>query len=132
MRVMVLMKAAEHGEHGVVPTPKLLEAMERFDDQLAKARVLHAAARLKPSSQGKRVALDGASRTVIHGPFTETRGVVGFWLWDVADMDEAVAWVKRCPNPTPGSSEIEIRPLYEMADPASIPNVEGHRPGSHG
>jgi hypothetical protein len=94
-----------------------MEAMGRFNDELRKAGILLTADGLKPSSLGKRVAFDGPGRTVIDGPFPEARELVaGFWLWDVKDMDEAVAWVKRCPNPMRGPSEIEIRPLYEMAD----------------
>jgi len=94
-----------------------MEAMDKFNNELRNAGIMLAADGLKPSSQGKRIAFDGAGRTVIDGPFAETRELVaGFWLWEVKDMDEAVAWVKRCPNPMPGPSEIEIRPLYEMAD----------------
>jgi len=120
MRVMVLVKATEDSEKDFVPTPEtteMMEAMGRFNDELRNAGVLLVADGLKPSSQGKRVAFDGPGRTVIDGPFAETREpVAGFWLWEVKDMDEAVAWVKRCPNPMPGPSEIEIRPLYEAAD----------------
>jgi hypothetical protein len=122
MRVMVLVKATEESEKGFVPTPEtseMMEAMGRFNEDLVKAGVMKSGDcdGLKPSSQGKRVAFDGPGRTVIDGPFAEPRELVaGFWLWDVKDMDEAVAWVKRCPNPMPGPSEIEIRPLYEMAD----------------
>ena len=120
MRVMVLVKATEDSEKGFRPTPETkaaMEAMGRFNDELRKAGIMRAADGLKPSSQGKRIAFDGPGRTVIDGPFAETRELVaGFWLWEVKDMDEAVAWVKRCPNPMPGPSEIEIRPLYEMAD----------------
>ena len=117
MRVMVLVKATEDSEKGILPEPGMFEAMGRFNDELAKAGILRDADGLKPSSHGKRVAFDGASRAVIDGPFAATRELVaGFWLWEVRDMDEAVAWVKRCPNPMPGPSEIEIRPLYEMAD----------------
>ncbi|NTF79722.1 YciI family protein [Agrobacterium rhizogenes] len=120
MRVMVLVKATDDSERGVFPTPETMEmmaAMGRFNDELRDAGILVTADGLKPSSHGKRIAFDGPGRTVIDGPFTETRELVaGFWLWDVKDMDEAVAWVKRCPNPMPGPSEIEIRPLYEMAD----------------
>ncbi|MRG56186.1 YciI family protein [Phyllobacterium sp. SYP-B3895] len=117
MRVMVLVKATEDSEKGLLPKTEMFEAMGRYNDELTKAGILRDADGLKPSSQGKRVAFDGANRTVIDGPFTAPRELVaGFWLWDVKDMDEAVAWVKRCPNPMPGPSEIEIRPLYEMAD----------------
>ena len=120
MRVMVFVKATEDSEKGFVRTPEtdeLLQAMGRFNDELNKAGILRAGDGLKPSSEGKRVAFDGTRRTVIDGPFAQTRELVaGFWLWEVKDMAEAVAWVKRCPNPMPGPSEIEIRPLYEMAD----------------
>ena len=117
MRVMVLVKATQDSEAGTLPTAELLQAMGQFNEELAKAGMLLAADGLRPSSQGKRVAFDGAGRHVIDGPFAETRELVaGFWLWQVKDMDEAVQWVKRCPNPMPGPSEIEIRPLYEMAD----------------
>jgi hypothetical protein len=120
MRVMVLVKATEDSEKGFVPTPetmKAMEAMGRFNDELRAAGILRTADGLKPSSFGKRVAFDGSGRTVIDGPFAMPRELVaGFWLWEVRDMDEAVAWVKRCPNPMPGPSEIEIRPLYEVAD----------------
>jgi len=117
MRVIVFVKATDESEEGVLPTTELLEAMGRYNEELVKAGIMRAADGLKPSSQGKRVAFDGPSREVIDGPFATTRELVaGFWLWDVRDMDEAVAWVKRCPNPMPGPSEIEIRPLYEIAD----------------
>jgi hypothetical protein len=120
MRVMVLVKATEDSEKGFVLTPETraaIEAMGKFNDELRKAGILRAADGLKPSSQAKRIAFDGPGRTVIDGPFPQPRELVaGFWLWEVKDMDEAVAWVKRCPNPLPGPSEIEIRPLYEMAD----------------
>jgi len=120
MRVMVLVKATEESEKGLSPEPwmaEMMEAMGRYNDELRNAGILVAADGLKPSSHGKRIAFDGAGRTVIDGPFAATREVVaGFWLWEIRDMDEAVAWAKRCPNPMPGPSEIEIRPLYEMAD----------------
>jgi len=120
MRVMVLVKATEDSEKGFVTTPEtteMLEAMGRFNDELQRAGILRAGDGLKPSSQGKRIAFDGPARRVIDGPFAETKELVaGFWLWEVKDMEEAVAWVKRCPNPMPGPSEIEIRPLYEAAD----------------
>jgi hypothetical protein len=120
MRVMVLVKATEDSERGLLHTPEMagmLEAMGRYNAALIEAGILRAGDGLKPSSQGKRIAFDGPGRTVVDGPFAQTRELVaGFWLWEVEDMDEAVAWVKRCPNPMPGPSEIEIRPLYEMAD----------------
>ena len=120
MRVMVLVKATEDSEKGDFPQPwttEMFEAMGRYNDELRKAGILRIADGLKPSSQGKRVAFDGPARTVIDGPFAATRELVaGFWLWEVKDMDEAVTWVKRCPNPMRGPSEIEIRPLYELAD----------------
>ncbi|HEU4826409.1 MAG TPA: YciI family protein [Dongiaceae bacterium] len=120
MRVMVLVKATENSEKGFVLTPetkKMMEAMGKFNDELRKAGILREADGLKPSSHGKRVAFDGPNRKVIDGPFAHPRELVaGFWLWEVKDMDEAVAWVKRCPNPMPEPSEIEIRPLFEMAD----------------
>lgn len=120
MRVMVFVKATEDSEKGFPPTAwraGMWEAMGAFNDALRRAGILLAADGLKPSAQGKRVAFDGLRRTVIDGPFAPPRELVtGFWLWEVRDMDEAVAWVKRCPNPMPGPSEIEIRPLYEVAD----------------
>jgi hypothetical protein len=121
MRVMVLVKATADSEKGIdmkAPgTRKMFEDMGKFNEELQKAGIMKDAAGLKPSSAGKRVAFDGAQRTVIDGPFAETKELVaGFWLWEVKDMAEAVAWVRRCPNPMPGPSEIEIRPLYEAAD----------------
>lgn len=123
MRVIVFVKATRDSEKGTPPAPEMLEAMGKFNDALVRAGIMRfadgemIAAGLKPTSQGKRVAFDGTSRLVIDGPFTETKELVaGFWLWEVKDMDEAVTWVKRCPNPMPGPSEIEIRPFYEQAD----------------
>ena len=117
MRVMVLVKATADSEAGIMPSTELFEAMGRFNEELTEAGVMQSGDGLKPSSEGKRVAFDGPNRAVIDGPFSETGELVaGFWLWEVADMDEAVEWVKRCPNPMPGPSEIEIRPLYELAD----------------
>jgi hypothetical protein len=117
MRVMVFVKATEDSESGMLPTSDTLEAMGRFNQELVNAGILRAADGLKPSSQGKRIAFDGPDRTVISGPFAAVRELVaGFWLWEVKNMEEAVEWVKRCPNPMPGPSEIEIRPLYEAAD----------------
>ena len=120
MRVMVLVKATEDSEKGFVRGPEatvMMEAMGKFNDELEKAGILRAADGLKPTSEARRVAFDGAGRTVVDGPFSPARDqVAGFWLWEVGDMDEAIAWVKRCPNPMPVPSEIEIRPLYEMSD----------------
>jgi hypothetical protein len=120
MRVMVLVKATENSEKGFVRSPEtaaLMEAMGKFNDELQKAGILRDGDGLKPTSEGKRIAFDGPGRTVVDGPFLPAREqLAGFWLWEVKDMDEAVAWVKRCPNPMPGPSEIEIRPLYEMSD----------------
>ncbi len=117
MRVMVLVKATGDSENGVMPPPEMFEAMGRFNEELVNAGILLAADGLTPSSRGKRIAFDGPGRTVIDGPFAETRELVaGFWIWEVKDMDEAVAWVKRCPNPMAGPSEIEIRPLFDMAE----------------
>ncbi len=117
MRVMVFVKATEDSEAGAPPATEMLEAMGKFNEALVDAGILVTADGLKPTSHAKRIAFDGPGRTVIDGPFAETRELVaGFWLWEVKDMDEAVAWVKRCPNPMPGPSEIEIRPLYEMSD----------------
>jgi hypothetical protein len=117
MRVMVLVKATGDSESGASLRPETFEAMGRFNTELAEAGVILAADGLTPSAKGKRVAFDGASRTVIDGPFAETRELVaGFWIWEVKDMDEALAWAKRCPNPMPGPSELELRPVMEFAD----------------
>ena len=117
MRVMVLVKATKDSEAGRMPSAELLQAMGAFNEELSKAGIMLAGDGLKPSSAGKRVAFDGASRTIIDGPFSATNELVaGFWIWQVKDVAEAVEWVKRCPNPMPGPSEIEIRPLYEMED----------------
>ena len=117
MRIMVMVKATKDSEEGIMPSTELLEAMGKYNEELVNAGIMLGGDGLKPSSQGKRVAFDGPGRSVVDGPFAETRELVaGFWLWQVKDMAEAVAWVKRCPNPMPGPSEIEIRPLFEMAD----------------
>jgi hypothetical protein len=117
MRVMVLVKATKDSEAGIMPSTELLEAMGKYNEELIKAGIMQAGEGLHPSAKGKRIAFDGAKRTVIDGPFAETKELVaGFWIWKVKDMAEAVAWVKRCPNPMPGPSEIEIRPVFELAD----------------
>ena len=117
MRVMVFVKATEDSEKGLLPTKEMFEAMGKFNEELTKAGIMRMGDGLKPSSHGKRVAFEGSKRSVVDGPFAATRELVaGFWLWEVKDMNEAISWVKRCPNPMPGPSEIEIRPLYEMSD----------------
>ena len=117
MRVMVLVKATADSEAGVMPSEDLFQAMGEFNAALVEAGIMLAGEGLKPSSEGRRVRFDGADRTVTDGPFpTVNELVAGFWLWEVKDMDEALEWVRRCPNPMPGPSEIEIRPLYEMED----------------
>ena len=117
MRVMVLVKATEDSEAGVMPTTEMFEEMGAFNEQLVNAGIMQAGEGLQPTAAGKRVAFDGQSRTVIDGPFGVTNELVaGFWIWEVADLDEAVEWVKRAPNPMPGPSEIEIRPFYELED----------------
>ncbi len=117
MRVMVIVKATADSEAGLMPATEMLEAMGNFNMELVKAGIMKNGDGLKPSSAGKRVAFDGASRLVIDGPFAETKELIaGFWIWEVEDMDEAVAWVKRCPNPMTGPSEVDIRPLYETED----------------
>lgn len=122
MRVMVFVKATADSEAGVMPSVELMNAMGAFNQALMDAGILIAGEGLKPTKVAKRVAFNGAGRTVIDGPFAETKELVaGFWIWNVKDMDEAVAWVKRCPNPMPGPSEIEIRPVYELADFENVP-----------
>lgn len=117
MRVMVLVKATTDSENGVMPLADRMEAMHVFNEELQAAGLLVMGDGLKPTMFGKRIAFDGDARSVIDGPFAHTSEIVaGFWLWNVKDMAEAVAWVKRCPNPMPGPSEIEIRPLFEESD----------------
>ena len=117
MRVMVLVKATKDSENGVPPSTRLLDEMMKFNEELVKAGVMLAGEGLQPSAMGKRVRFSGARRLVMDGPFAETKELVaGYWLWQVKSIDEAVDWVKRCPSPMPGDSEIEIRPLFEMAD----------------
>lgn len=117
MKVMVFVKATKDSEAGVMPTQTLLAEMGKFNEELVKAGIMLAGEGLRPSAQGKRVRFSGRNRTVIDGPFIETKELVaGFWLWQVRSIEEAVEWVKRCPNPMPGDSEIEIRPLYDLED----------------
>ncbi|RQV17091.1 YciI family protein [Burkholderia cenocepacia] len=117
MRVMVIVKATVDSESGRLPDTDMLAAMGQFNEALVKAGILLAADGLHPSSRGKRVHFSGKNRTVVDGPFAETKELVaGYWLWQVKSMEEAVEWVKRCPNPMPGDSDIEIRPLYELEE----------------
>jgi hypothetical protein len=117
MRCMVIIKATKESEAGVMPSTELLTEMGKFNEELVKAGVMLAGEGLQPSSKGKRIRFSGPTRTVTDGPFTETKELIaGFWLWQVRSIEEAVEWVKRCPNPMPGESEIEIRPVFEAED----------------
>lgn len=117
MRVMVMVKATRESEEGKMPSTEMLTAMGDFNEELVKAGVMQAGEGLHPSRKGKRVRFSGARREVVDGPFTETKELVaGFWLWNVKSMDEAVEWVKRCPNPMESDSEIEIRQVFEAED----------------
>jgi hypothetical protein len=117
MRVMVIVKATANSEAGEMPSPELLAAMGAFNQKLIAAGVMLDGGGLKRSALGARVAFDGAKRTVRPGPFAATGELVsGYWVWKVANLEEAIDWVKQCPNPMPGPSEIEIRPLFEMED----------------
>ena len=117
MKVMVIVKATKDSEAGVLPSEELLTAMGKYNEELVRAGIMLAGEGLKPSSQGKRVRFSGSKRTVIDGPFAETKELIaGYWIWQVRSMDEAVEWLKRCPNPMPGESDIDIRPIYESAD----------------
>ena len=117
MRCMVIVKATKDSEAGIMPKEKLLAEMGKFNEELVKAGILLAGEGLQPSSKGKRIRFSGEKRTVIDGPFTETKELIaGFWLWQVRSMDEAVEWVKRCPNPHEGEAEIEIRQVFEAED----------------
>ena len=117
MRFMVMVKATKDSEAGIMPTEDLLTAMGKYNEELAKAGIMLAGEGLQPSSKGARVRFSGKNRTVIDGPFAETKELVaGFWLWQCKSIDEAIEWVKRCPNPMPGESEIEIRQVFENED----------------
>ena len=117
MRFMIMVKATKDSEAGVLPTEELLTAMGKYNEELAKAGILLAGEGLRPSSMGARVRFSGSKRTVVDGPFAETKELVaGFWLWKVKSKEEAIEWVKRCPNPMPGDSEIEIRQVFEAED----------------
>ncbi|MGH7586880.1 MAG: YciI family protein [Gemmatimonadales bacterium] len=117
MRVMVLVKADQQTEAGVLPDEKLLTAMLKYNEELVNAGVMLAGEGLHPSSKGKRVRFSGTKRTVIDGPFSETKELIaGYWLWQVKSLDEAIEWARRCPNPTQGESVLEIRPVFEADD----------------
>ena len=117
MRVMVMVKATQQSEQGQMPSTELLAAMGRFNEQLVKAGVMLAGEGLHPTAKGKRVRFSGKTRTVIDGPFAETKELVaGFWLWQVKSMEEAIEWARRCPNPMEGESFLELRPVFEAED----------------
>ena len=117
MRVMVIVKANKDSEAGMIPTQELFAEMGKFNEELVKAGVMLAGEGLQPSSKGKRVRFSAEKRTVIDGPFAETKELIaGFWLWQVRSMEEAVEWLKRCPNPHRDTTEVEIRPVFEMED----------------
>ncbi len=117
MRFMVIVKATPESEAGQLPSTELLEAMGRYNEELAKAGILLAGEGLQPSSKGARVRFKGSERSVVDGPFAETKELIaGFWLWEVRSMEEAIEWVERCPNPMQGESEIEIRQVFEADD----------------
>ena len=117
MRVMVMVKGNKDSEAGVMPKHELLAEMGKFNEELVKAGIMLAGEGLQPTSKGKRVRFSGAKRTVVDGPFTESKELIaGFWLWQVRSMEEAVEWVKRCPNPLESESEIEIRQVFEADD----------------
>ena len=117
MRVMVMIKATADSEAGVMPCTEMLEAMGNYNEALVNAGVMQAGEGLHPSANDKRVLFDGPNRTVIEGPFDNTSELVaGFWIWELTDMDEAITSIKRCPNPMPGPSEVELRPIFEIED----------------
>ena len=117
MRFMVLVKATADSEAGIMPSEQMFAEMGKFNEELVKAGVMQAGEGLHPSSRGARVRFSGRNRTVVDGPFAETNELVaGFWIWQCASLQEAIEWVKRCPNPMPGDSEIEIRPIFEPED----------------
>jgi hypothetical protein len=118
MRFMVMVKATPNSEAGVLPTADLFEAMHKYNEQLVAAGIMKSGDGLRPSRDGARVHFSGSKRTVVDGPFPETKELVaGYWLWECRDLKEAIEWVKKCPNPMPGEeSDIEIRPFYEMED----------------
>ena len=117
MRVIVIVKASKESEAGVMPDEKMLAEMGKYNEELVKAGIMLAGEGLHPSSRGKRVRFSGTNRTVVDGPFAETKELMaGYWLWQVKSMDEAVEWLKKCPNPHNGVSEVELRPVFEAED----------------
>jgi len=120
MKVMVFVRATKDSEAGMMPTIEMFEAMGQYNEELVKAGVMKAGDGLKPTSHGKRVHFDGAGRSVKDGPFPVSETIAGYWIWEVKDMAEAVEWAKKCPNPMPGPSDLEIRPHYEMEDFAEV------------
>ena len=117
MRVMVIVKASKESEAGVMPDEKMLTEMGKYNEELVKAGIMLAGEGLHPSSRGKRIRFSGTNRTVVDGPFAETKELMaGYWLWQVKSMDEAVEWLKKCPNPHNEESEVEIRPVFEAED----------------
>ena len=125
MRFIVMVKATKDSEAGAPPTRELVDAMMAYNEELVKAGIMKGGDGLQPSSKGARVQFDGPKRTVVDGPFAETKELVaGYWIWQVRSLDEAIEWVKRCPNPMPGPSEIEIRPLYDIEDFGDIVTPE--------
>jgi hypothetical protein len=128
MRFMVMVKATPESEAGQLPSEDLLEQMAKYNEELIKAGVMLAGDGLQPSSKGARVRFDGSKRSVVDGPFSETKELVaGYWMFQCRDLAECVEWVKRCPNPTGGQSEIEIRQVFELADFPQSEAVEHHR-----
>jgi hypothetical protein len=128
MRVMVIVKATRESEAGQMPSEELLEAMAKYNEELVKAGIMLDGAGLQPSAKGARVRFNGERRTVIDGPFAETKELVaGYWIWQVKSLGEAIEWVKRCPNPMEGESEIEIRQFFELEDFGESPAIERHR-----
>ena len=126
MRVMVIVKATKESEAGIMPDQKLLTDMGKYNEELVKAGIMLAGEGLTPSSKGVRMRFSGDKRTVIDGPFAETKELIaGYWLWQVRSMEEAIEWLRRCPNPHSGESEVEIRPVFEMEDfgPAMTPEL---------
>lgn len=126
MRVMVMVRATQSSEKGTLPSEKLLQEMGAYNEALVKAGIMKNGDGLKPSSEGVRIRFSGTKRTVTDGPFAETKELIaGFWEWEVSSMEEAIEWAKKCPNPMPEDSDLEIRPYFEMSDFEEVPNSEG-------